>query len=942
MPRNLLNPLTFVFLLSIFFHEKNSACGFDFVGDCATSIRFSANTTSKEYLVTQCPYGNMYGSSLGTGLTNLQLTSASTMSWESCTNVLVESAVFYRVYKDPLSKGGFQKVLLSQKSLRENPPYRTKTFSGDLSIDLLAGLLPNTTYTCEIYYQLGVDADRNGTIDQTKLKDNNGLYYAATFQTGNIIVNVGFPVNVVTQNVPCNGSANGSATVSVSGGKAPYSYKWSNGASGATVTNLKAGSYSVTATDSTQAIGIKSFNITEPAALSVSLSTTNPSCLQTNGSIKASISGGNTPFTYLWSNKATTSSLSNLANGVYGLTVTDSKGCTTSSSSTLSENCGGNGAYCTSVSDAPWNEWIALVQFNTLDNASEKVRTDRFAIGYSDWKDKTASLSLGGTYSLTIKPGLSWPGLISNLYFRAWIDLNGNGAFEDAEKVFEKNAISQTVSGPVLVPASTKLGTTTMRISMKKGAYSTACEAFAAGEVEDYTVIINSNGVVNPCTTDTIAPEFSNCPQNIILATTDSTAIATWVIPSISDNCSPATYFETPGVVSTNYKPDTAFPLGTTKVSYGTADATGNKAAHCNFNVIVERTVIDNSCKKYTVENTNDICGQTWKPFGMILKLNNQTHYYHSDQLIFENSGTTAILRGTFRSPQWLPVQVTINLLGGTSTAPTGSPRQTNCSGTGSDYKYFTSMSGTVGIDGKNLTISSRGSAFQVGVGANLQNQTDLGASGQFILSDSTLGEFGFKLTNATTCNSVEPLVLNQKPVFELEVRNEMDKAHLMWVNNTGFKNDYFEVQKSDENSIFRTLDFINEPHFDTQLHTYLFTDIQMDDGENIYRIKAVHKSGDIAYSDVKTIKYLHFADAGVFPNPASDKIYISLKKQGNKNIKILIYNQLGISVKQLSYFQTSDLPIEMSVEGLQKGMYFVRITTAGQKDIVKKIFVSE
>ncbi len=480
-----------------------------------------------------------------------------------------------------------------------------------------------------------------------------------------------------------------------------------------------------------------------------------------------------------------------------------------------------------------------------------------------------------------------------------------------------------------------------MRVSMKKGAYATACEAFSAGEVEDYTVIINSNGVVNPCTTDTIPPEFTNCPQNIILSTTDSTAIATWVIPSISDNCSPATYFETPGVIFSNYQPGTAFPIGATKVTYATTDAKDNKA-NCNFIVTVERKVIDNSCKKYTVQNTNDICGQTWKPFGMTLKLNNQNQYYHSDQLIFENSGTTAILRGIFRSPQWLPVQVNITLSGGTTTAPAGSPRRTNCSGTGSNYKYFTNISGTVVINGKNLTISSKGSAFQVGTGANLQNLTDLGASGQFMLSDSTLGEFGFKLTNEAPCNSVEPLILNHKPIFELEARNEMDKAYLVWVNNTGFKNDYFEVQKSDENGIFKTLDIVNEHHFDTQVHTYQFTDKQMGDVENMYRIKAVEKSGDITYSDVKILKYQHFTDATVFPNPAADKIYISLKRYENRHIKILIYNQLGITVKQFDYAQTSDLPIEMSVEDLQKGIYFVRITAIGKKDIVQKIFISE
>ena len=169
-----------------------------------------------------------------------------------------------------------------------------------------------------------------------------------------------------------------------------------------------------------------------------------------------------------------------------------------------------------------------------------------------------------------------------------------------------------------------------------------------------------------------------------------------------------------------------------------------------------------------------------------------------------------------------------------------------------------------------------------------------------------------------------------------------MDKAHLIWVNNNAFKNDYFEVQRSDEKGVFRTLEVINEQYFDAQLHTYRFTDTQMAEGDNLYRIKASYKTGENVYSEIKTIQFVSFTDAVVFPNPTSNKIYISLKRDVNQSVNILIYNQLGISVKELEHSHTSDLPIEMSVEGLPNGMYFMRITSVGKKDIVKKIFISE
>jgi SprB repeat len=302
-----------VFSFLVLSAPKIYACGFDYVGSCATAVRFTANNVPKDYFASTCAYGNALSSSIGTNLTTLQLTTATTVSWESCTNILQESAVFYRIYNDPLSKGGFLKSVLAQQQLVNSPPYRTRTFGANLNIDLLAGLLPNTTYTIELYYQLSVDADGNGTIDATKVNNNNGLYYATTFQTGNINVNSGFPLTISTQNALCKGAVNGSASAVATGGTAPYTYAWSNGATGASIMGLQAGNYSVTATDATNAKGIKSFSITEPAPINVVLTTTNPSCGMGNGAITSSASGGNSTYTFLWNNNATTANLTSLS-----------------------------------------------------------------------------------------------------------------------------------------------------------------------------------------------------------------------------------------------------------------------------------------------------------------------------------------------------------------------------------------------------------------------------------------------------------------------------------------------------------------------------------------------------------------------------------------------------------------------------------------------------
>jgi hypothetical protein len=593
---NLYRSLPWGVLFTVFFYQNAHACGFDFVGSCASAVRFTANGASKDYFVTTCAYGNSFtGNSIGTNLTTLQLSSTTTVTWESCTNILQESNAFIRVFNNPSNKGAFQKVVMSQQSINTNsPPYRTRTYSNNLSIDLLAGLSPNTTYTVEMYYQIGVDSDGNGSVDDTKVYDNNGAYFAANFQTGNISVQPSFPIVLTTQSPACNGG-NGSATVSASGGVAPYTFSWSNGATGANITGLRAGNYSVTATDAASARTVQSFFISEPSPVSVALATTQPSCGSVNGAIGATPSGGTSPFSFLWSNNATTASISTLQAGIYALTVTDSKGCKGSATATLIENCGGNGTYCTSAG-APWSEWVARVQFNTIDNASVKTRPDRFVAGYSDWTDVATTVSQGASYPLSITPGLSWTGQQTNLYFRAWIDFNRNGIFEDTEKVLEKNATSLAVSNTVNVPATATVGPTVMRISMKKDSYATACEAFAAGEVEDYAIVIGG-GNTSTCTTDVIKPVLSACPPNIGLISNTTCAVATWIAPTATDNCT-----TTPSVTS-NYTSGFCFPVGTTTVVYTATDAKNNSAT-CSFQV----TVIGGACTTDVVKPVLSAC----------------------------------------------------------------------------------------------------------------------------------------------------------------------------------------------------------------------------------------------------------------------------------------------------------------------------------------------
>jgi gliding motility-associated-like protein len=135
--------------------------------------------------------------------------------------------------------------------------------------------------------------------------------------------------------VVCFGGNTGSATVSVSGGTAPYTYVWSTipVQTTPTATNLTAGTYTVTVLDANLCSTTQTVTIAQPAlALSINVTAlTNPTCFgDTTGSVSVVATGGTGPYTYTWNTVPVqiTGTLTGLGAGIYVVTVTDANGCT--------------------------------------------------------------------------------------------------------------------------------------------------------------------------------------------------------------------------------------------------------------------------------------------------------------------------------------------------------------------------------------------------------------------------------------------------------------------------------------------------------------------------------------------------------------------------------------------------------------------------------------
>lgn len=165
------------------------------------------------------------------------------------------------------------------------------------------------------------------------ITDANGC---RAFDTATITSPSALNSAIASTNLQCSSNSNAAVNLTVNGGVLPYSFNWSNGSTAEDLSNLNAGTYQVTITDANACSSTASATVTSPSALSAGLNVTNLLCNGSgSGSIDLSVSGGVSPYTYQWSNSATTEDILNLTPAVYIVTVTDNNGCTLQQSATV-------------------------------------------------------------------------------------------------------------------------------------------------------------------------------------------------------------------------------------------------------------------------------------------------------------------------------------------------------------------------------------------------------------------------------------------------------------------------------------------------------------------------------------------------------------------------------------------------------------------------------
>jgi uncharacterized repeat protein (TIGR01451 family) len=172
--------------------------------------------------------------------------------------------------------------------------------------------------------------------------------------------NISFGINGTAANC-----TNGTASVTgVSGGTSPYTYLWNNSATSSNISGLTQCSYNCIVTDAIGCQTTNYYNVAQAVTISYNHTGTNATCLQNNGSILSFISGGTLPYTFLWSNSATTQNISGLPGGAYYLQITDANGCTGFGSSYIGVNTPISVTYTASASSCTASTGSATITAN--------------------------------------------------------------------------------------------------------------------------------------------------------------------------------------------------------------------------------------------------------------------------------------------------------------------------------------------------------------------------------------------------------------------------------------------------------------------------------------------------------------------------------------------------------------------------------------------------
>lgn len=375
------------------------------------------------------------------------------------------------------------------------------------------------------------------------------------------------------------GANDGTAIAYPEGGTPEYTYLWSTGATEQVVLDLAPGTYSVEITDANGCTFTEEFDIPafDCSGFDVSAIGAAPSCVgAADGQASALPDGGTGPFTYVWSNGESGSTIENLSAGTYSLTVTDGNNCPAEYSVTIEDPM--------PVAVEPVEIFHVECDGQTTGSA-EVLATGGTGVFEYLWSNGTT-----GPVAENLEPGL---------YTVDVLDENGCSGTLEVEI-----EVGEDLTPPVILAQSTVLslnaaGLAILDVAMlDQGSYdncgleslsidqeSFGCDQIGANEVLITAVDINGNSATQLVEVYVEAPPIELYTQNVVLSL-DENGQASLTAETVDAGSTIACGTLSFALAQTQFQCD---DLGMNEVQFIASDEYGNETS-----TLVQIEVIDN------------------------------------------------------------------------------------------------------------------------------------------------------------------------------------------------------------------------------------------------------------------------------------------------------------------------------------------------------------
>ncbi len=182
-------------------------------------------------------------------------------------------------------------------------------------------------------------------------------------------------------------------------------------------------------------------------------------------------------------------------------------------------------------------------------------------------------------------------------------------------------------------------------------------------------------------------------------------------------------------------------------------------------------------------------------------------------------------------------------------------------------------------------------------------------------------------------------------------VKKSGNAAVLQWISNPKSPDetrDYFVIERSgllqndklaDKN--FEPILKIDARGTSGEVLYFSENDDRPLDGSNFYRLKMVNRDGSEVFSKIENLDFPNFDKIRIFPNPASERFFVNLSPLENREIALNLSSMDGRKIKNWNLTASRE-PFEIEILDVPSGVYFLKIETAGERDVVLKVAVQK